>query len=210
MIKKPPKVSRVVAFSQLSVVQKANNELREILSLSIRDNGIRTCFKLINAEFPALAWAWMIYCQPNAKRMFCIYPRSWGNDRGLSVVPWISYWKSILDRAQQPANRGWSLNQGCCYKQANTTGNILFLVFCLNINLSEKTCASGWCGWRKSTWTWINKSNPLPSTCNFENLIWTERLELDFAYGENAAHFVIIHNQIPKSPPWRDGFFPAN
>lgn len=55
MIRKPPKVSRVVAFSQLSVVQKANNELREILSLSIRDNGIRTCFKLINAEFPALA-----------------------------------------------------------------------------------------------------------------------------------------------------------
>lgn len=210
MIRKPLKVSRVVAFSQLSVVPKANNELREILSLSIRDNGIRTCFKLINAEFPSLAWAWMIYCKPGAKRMFCIYQRSWGNDRRPLSGAWISWWKSILVRAQQPVNRGWSLNLGLLLQAGQYNWEYFIFGLCLNINLSERICASGWCGWRKSTWAWINKSNPLLSTCNFENLTWIERLELDFAYGENSAHFVIIHSQIPKSPPWRDVFFPAN
>lgn len=54
-IRKLPKVSCVIAAPQLSVVLRTNNGLREILSLSISDNGIRTYLKLINAELPALA-----------------------------------------------------------------------------------------------------------------------------------------------------------
>lgn len=46
MIRKPQKVSHVVAFSQLSVVLRTNNGLREVLSLSITDNGDQNLFKI--------------------------------------------------------------------------------------------------------------------------------------------------------------------
>lgn len=46
MIRKPQKVSRTVAFSQLSEVQRTNHGLREMLSLSITDNGYQNLLKI--------------------------------------------------------------------------------------------------------------------------------------------------------------------
>lgn len=34
--------------------------------------------------------------------------------------------------------------------------------------------------WMRAAYMDLNKWNPLPSTCNVKNLIWIERLELDF------------------------------
>lgn len=44
MIRKPQKVNRIVALFQLSEVQRTNDGLREVLSLSIIDSGL--------SEFP--------------------------------------------------------------------------------------------------------------------------------------------------------------
>lgn len=46
MIGKPQKVSHIVAFSQLSEVQRTNNGIREILSLSITDNEYQNFLKI--------------------------------------------------------------------------------------------------------------------------------------------------------------------
>lgn len=46
MIRMPQKVSCSVAFSQLSEVQRTNNGLREMLSLSITDNGYQNLLKI--------------------------------------------------------------------------------------------------------------------------------------------------------------------
>lgn len=176
--------------------------------------GIRTYLKLINAAFQL--WhepEWFIascWCQEDVLHL----PEGWGDDKRGLCPQCLASLPGDRPRQgrEQPGEQQWFFEPRVVATSSPIQRGIFyyFFFFCLNVNLSERKCRSGWYGWRMTAWAWINKWNPLPSTCNFQNLIWIERLELGFTQEENSAHFIIIHGQIPKSPPWRDVFFPAN
>lgn len=114
MIRKPQKVMHTVAFSLLSEVHRRNNGLREILSLSITDNGYQNLVKINKCWVSSFGMSLNDLLQAgDAKRMFCIYQRSRVMMRGLSVGAWISCKGNIPGRAASSfMNSGCSLNPG--------------------------------------------------------------------------------------------------
>lgn len=88
MIRKPQKVSCIVAFSQLSEVQGTNNGIREILSLSITDNEYQALFKINQCRVSSFGMSLNDLLQTaDAKRMFLHLPKERTSDQRTVLVP---------------------------------------------------------------------------------------------------------------------------
>lgn len=121
MIRKPQKVSMLLLSLCFLWCREQIMGLENYCHCPWVIMGIRTYLKLVNAEFPALAWAWMIYCK-------LLMPREcFALTRGVGVGAWVSCEKSIPGGALcSPRTAVGLWTWGCCYKQANTNGDTSF------------------------------------------------------------------------------------
>lgn len=165
--------------------------------------GIRTYLKLINAEFPALAWAWMIYCKLLMPRECFAFAKGVGvMMRGLYQGSWVSCKGSILGRGREQPSEQWLFFEPRVVATSWPVQMGIFNFFSFVLMLIwVRGNGDPVAGWRKPTWTWINKSNPLPPTCNFQNLIWIERLELDFCMWRKLLTSLLFMVKSPNLLP---------